>query len=155
MTKKITLTRHYKGENNSLFGHLIIDTLNHGTFKFSTVENTNAKIDEGTYLLAYSYSPRFRCETLQLIGVENRTGIRIHSGNRGNDLQGCIAIGLYNDFKQIPYQIFYSRHSTEILEGMLRDGGNKITIINDIKNETHIIRENSNQSTTKTYRTIN
>ena len=129
LIKSITLTRKKYGQSNSIYGILEVHSLNHGKFYFSTLENAEHKIQKGTYSLRYTFSPRFKYETLQLMGVTGRTGIRIHAGNRSNDLTGCIAIGLINKTDEIPNQIWASRASVEILESLIfRETNNTITI---------------------------
>lgn len=134
---KVTLQRKVKGPSNSLFGVLIIETANHGVLKFSTVENTNKAIQAGTYAMRWSLSPKFKAKTLEIMGVPNRHGIRIHPGNRGYDFEGCIGIGIYNENKGIPVQVWNSRQSTEIVESLLWRGEEPITII-DIEDERKI-----------------
>ena len=115
---ELKLTRNYIGNTNSLFGTLEVITQNHGTLKFSTVENYEKRIEEGTYSVVYTLSPKFDRKTLEITGVTGRRGIRIHPANRGCDVSGCIGIGLYVETEEIPVQIFYSRTSTEILEAI-------------------------------------
>lgn len=133
----VTLQRKTIGPSNSLFGVLTIETANHGTLKFNTVENTNKAVQAGTYNMRWSLSPKFKAKTLEIMGVPNRHGIRIHPGNRGYDFEGCIGIGIYNEYEGIPVQIWNSRQSTEIVESLLWRGENKITII-DRNNERKI-----------------
>jgi hypothetical protein len=139
----VTIQRKTIGPSNSLFGVLIIETANHGTLKFNTVENTNKAITEGTYDMRWSLSPKFKAKTLEIMGVPHRYGIRIHAANRGHDVEGCIGIGIYNEYKGIPVQIFNSRQTTEIVESLLWRGENKITIRN-INNERKINTKVSN-----------
>jgi hypothetical protein len=142
----VTLQRKTIGPSNSLFGILIIKTVNHGTLKFSTVENTNKAIQEGTYDMRWSLSPKFKTKTLEIMGVPNRHGLRIHPANRGYDVEGCIGIGIYNETDSIPVQIWNSRHSTEIVESLLWRGETPITI-KDINNERKINYKNRTHST--------
>lgn len=142
---EVILQRKVKGPSNSLFGELIIKTMNHGTLKFSTVENTNKAIQAGTYDMRWSLSPKFKTKTLEIMGVPNRYGIRIHPGNRGYDFEGCIGIGIYNENEGIPVQVWNSRQSTEIVESLLWRGEEPITII-DINNERKINTKTSNGS---------
>jgi hypothetical protein len=143
----VTLQRKTIGPSNSLFGILIIKTVNHGTLKFSTVENTNKAIQEGTYDMRWSLSPKFKTKTLEIMGVPNRHGIRIHAANRGYDVEGCIGVGIYNENNSIPVQIWNSRQSTEIVESLLWRGETPITI-KDINNEGKITNKNSTYNTT-------
>jgi hypothetical protein len=142
----VILQRKIIGPSNSLFGELIIKTVNHGTLKFNTVENTNKAVKSGTYDMRWSLSPKFKTKTLEIMGIPNRHGIRIHPGNRGYDFEGCIGIGIYNEYKGIPVQIWNSRQSTEIVESLLWRGEEQITII-DINNERKINTKVSNSST--------
>jgi hypothetical protein len=139
--KNITLTRKRTG-NQATYGHLIVETLNHGVFKFTTIENTKEKIQKGKYLLDYTFSPRFKCKTLQLMDVKGRTGIRIHPANRYNDLSGCIGLGLYNTLEEIPNQIFYSRAAVETIESLVNEKNNYINIINNEEQDTIKISRN-------------
>jgi hypothetical protein len=144
LIKSITLQRKTIGNSTNLFGILTIESQAHGKFYFSTIENNEQKIKADTYPLRYTWSPRFKQETLHIMGVNSRTGIRIHPANRGSDLQGCIGVGLCNHSDEIPNMIHSSRLSTQILEGLLwKDQNHQITI-KDIKNETKITREISN-----------
>jgi len=142
---EVILQRKVQGPSNSLFGVLKIVTMNHGTLKFSTVENTNKKIQAGTYDMRWSLSPKFKTKTLEIMGVPNRFGIRIHAANRGYDVEGCIGIGIYNENDSIPVQIWNSRQSTEILESLLWRGEEPITIY-DIEHERKINTKISNGS---------
>ena len=148
LIKSITLTRKKTGNNNSLFGILEVESVNHGTFYFTTLENDEYKIKEGIYPLRYTWSPRFNCETLQLINTGERTGIRIHPANRGHELRGCISLGVANKNNEIPNQIHASRLSTEIFEGMVwKHTNNSIKIQSKYENEIQITRKTSNSIT--------
>jgi hypothetical protein len=142
---EVILQRKVHGPSNSLFGVLNIVTMNHGTLKFSTVENTNKKIQAGTYDMRWSLSPKFKTKTLEIMGVPDRYGIRIHPCNRGYDVEGCIGIGIYNENDSIPVQIWNSRQSTEIVESLLWRGEEPITIY-DIEHERKINTKISNGS---------
>lgn len=77
-------------------------------FQCPTLElpwNNNIKsyscIPDGKYLVRYTYSPRFKRKTFELMNVPNRGSIRIHSGNYAGDhrkgyqthVEGCILLG--------------------------------------------------------------
>jgi len=153
----LKLTRNIVGNQNSLFGTLEVITQNHGTFKFSTVENYEKQIKAGKYNVVYTLSPKFDRKTLEITGVQSRRGIRIHPANRGCDVTGCVGIGLYTEEKEIPIQIFYSRTSTETLEAMLwRAKSTPIEIINNYeKPKTTTPSSYFNKISTKTRRIIN
>lgn len=143
----VILQRTVQGPSNSLFGVLTIKTMNHGTLKFSTVENTNKAIQQGTYDMRWSLSPKFKTKTLEIMGVPNRYGIRLHPANRGHDVEGCVGVGIYNENKGIPVQIWNSRQSTEIVESLLWRGENQITI-KDINNERKTFNKTTNNNIT-------
>jgi len=56
-------------------------------------------IPKGTYDVKYTFSPKFMRYTYEVLKVPNRSGIRIHSGNYFNQIQGCILLG--NGYKDI------------------------------------------------------
>lgn len=50
-------------------------------------------IPYGTYEIKWTYSPRFKKHTPQLMNVPSFEGIRIHSGNSSDHTQGCLLLG--------------------------------------------------------------
>lgn len=52
-------------------------------------------IPVGLYEVGLSYSKAFKKQKIQILRVQNRTGILIHEGNTVNDSKGCILIGRY------------------------------------------------------------
>lgn len=50
-------------------------------------------IPYGTYEIKWTYSPRFKKYTPQLMNVPSFDGIRIHSGNSSTDTEGCLLLG--------------------------------------------------------------
>ena len=146
--KDIILKRKVEGNQRSLFGILEVHSKHHGIFYFSTLENYERKIEAGTYDISYTPSHKFQRDTLEIQGVNNRFGIRIHPANRGIELQGSIAIGLVNYQEEIPAQIFYSKYACMTLEAMLCHRDHKITI-KDIKDGKKNIIKNSREYTTE------
>lgn len=61
-----------------------------------------SRIPAGEYLVARSYSPRFRRQLYLVESVAGRSGVRLHAGTWAGDtakgfrshLRGCIALGL-------------------------------------------------------------
>ena len=89
-------------------GRLYID----GNYFCDTLEDTvrdlnkNGKFDNGekkvyaktaipygTYEIKWTYSPRFKKYTPQLMNVPSFEGIRIHAGNASADTEGCLLLG--------------------------------------------------------------
>ena len=50
-------------------------------------------IPYGTYEIKWTYSPRFKKYTPQLMNVPSFEGIRVHAGNTSADTEGCLIIG--------------------------------------------------------------
>jgi hypothetical protein len=85
--------------NISTIGELFID----GEFICFTLEDTVRKygekiygktaIPKGLYEIAISYSNKFKKLLPLLLNVPFFTGIRIHSGNKAEDTEGCILVG--------------------------------------------------------------
>lgn len=51
-------------------------------------------IPYGRYRVIVSLSPKFKQIMLELVGVKGFTGIRIHTGNKATDTEGCLIPGL-------------------------------------------------------------
>ena len=50
-------------------------------------------IPYGTYEIKWTYSPRFKKYTPQLMNVPSFEGIRIHNGNSSDHTEGCLLLG--------------------------------------------------------------
>lgn len=50
-------------------------------------------IPYGTYEIKWTYSPRFKKHTPQLMNVPSFEGIRVHAGNTSADTEGCLILG--------------------------------------------------------------
>lgn len=113
MDDKLTLYRNDNTKSN-LFGTFNIYLKNGNAASFTTVENPDKKIKEGTYPLYYCYSPKFDTNLWSLHTID-RTGIRIHSANYGTQLSGCISLGLFRSNEQI----YQSKKAINILHTIL------------------------------------
>ncbi len=51
-------------------------------------------IPYGTYEVKWTYSPRFKKYTPQLMNVPSFEGIRIHAGSTSQDTSGCLLVGI-------------------------------------------------------------
>lgn len=50
-------------------------------------------IPYGIYEIKWTYSPRFKKYTPQLMNVPSFEGIRVHAGNTSADTEGCLILG--------------------------------------------------------------
>lgn len=91
--------------NKSTEGKLFIN----GEFECYTLEDKDRMLEEGNekvyaetaiprgkYSVTLSYSNRFKKLLPLLHNVDGFTGIRIHSGNKPEDTEGCILVGTIN-----------------------------------------------------------
>ena len=104
---KLTLNRIALRSTYTI-GRLYVD----GNYFCDTLEDTvrdlnkNGKFDNGekkvyaktaipygTYEIKWTYSPRFKKYTPQLMNVPSFEGIRIHAGNSSTDTEGCLLLG--------------------------------------------------------------
>lgn len=92
----LTLNRKWFTDKSTV-GELSIDT----KFECYTLEDCvrNEKIQNitaipyGMYEIAVTFSNRFQKPMPQLLNVPGFQGIRIHSGNKAEDTEGCILVG--------------------------------------------------------------
>ena len=87
----------------------------------------NTCIPYGTYNITITYSPRFKKNLPLLNNVKGFDGIRIHSGNKPQDTEGCLLPG----FNKVKGQIIDSRVTTDKLIAQIQQAlnkGEKVTI---------------------------
>ena len=114
-----------------------------GTFECYTLEDTDRQLElggkkiygqtaipRGTYEIDITYSPRFKEDMPLLLNVKGFEGVRIHSGNKPEDTDGCILVGNENTRDGDDWigqsKKAYRRLFSKILEAEER--GEKITI---------------------------
>lgn len=100
--KRIALRQTYTIGKLYIDGKYFCDTLEdtvRDTNKSGKFDNGEKKIKGktaipyGTYEIKWTYSPRFKKYTPQLMNVPSFEGIRIHSGNSSTDTEGCLLLG--------------------------------------------------------------
>ena len=74
-------------------------------------------IPAGRYEIRDTYSPRFKRNMLEVVGVTGFQGIRIHSGNTADDTEGCLIPGL----RATPTGVAYSKQAVERLNRDIRE----------------------------------
>lgn len=85
---------------------------------------TQTAIPAGKYETVLSYSNRFGKLMPLLLNVPGFEGVRIHSGNRPEDTEGCILVGKSYDPK-VPDQITESRAAFNVLMAKLVEASSK------------------------------
>lgn len=55
--------------------------------------HSKTAIPYGIYEIKWTYSPRFKKYTPQLMNVPSFEGIRVHAGNTSDDTEGCLILG--------------------------------------------------------------
>ena len=113
---KLIVINRIKRDGNSCRGHLVIYDGDIPVLSLQTLENDKRKIPKGQFTLIYNYSPKFNTHLWLIDGVRSRYGIRIHSANKFDELNGCIALGLYGDKDM---RILESRRACDILNKVL------------------------------------
>lgn len=76
-------------------------------------------IPAGRYRLRFSYSPKFRRVTLEVMEVPRFSGVRIHAGNTANDTNGCILVGR----RAGEARLSHSREHLQVVEQWVKSFG--------------------------------
>lgn len=93
---KLLLKRLHKTDKSTI-GELYVD----GKFECYTLEDVERKdkvfgktaIPKGTYEVIMTMSNRFKKMMPLLLNVPGYEGVRIHSGNKPEDTEGCLLLG--------------------------------------------------------------
>jgi hypothetical protein len=93
-------------------------------------------VDAGYYRLVLDYSNRFQCVMPHILDVPRFLGVRIHAGNKAEDTEGCILLGLERDPLHQPDRILRSRDAFNALMVLLKAAADKgeeiwLTITNE------------------------
>lgn len=75
-----------------VYGHLEIPRYERDAYSLGTIENAATLIPDGKYPLRKTWSPRFRKNMPEIIGIPERDGIRIHQGTRPSHSTGCVLV---------------------------------------------------------------
>ena len=86
-----------KRTETAILGRLFVG----GVFVCFTLENAEKSIPCGVYKVQNSKSPKFKRELPLLYNdaVKASRGIRIHRGNTVKDTQGCVLVGMGQNYK--------------------------------------------------------
>lgn len=71
-------------------------------------------IPRGTYEIVLTYSPRFKKILPLLLKVPGYEGVRIHTGNKPEDTDGCLIVG--ERYSKIPNYVINSRTALDKLK---------------------------------------
>jgi hypothetical protein len=122
---------------NDLFFCFTIEDQDRGLRKTDPIDEIKAKkvygstcIPYGTYEVRVTYSPRFKKNMPQIVGVPGFDGIRFHGARDERDVEGCIGMG-ERDGDNNPFPLHngpsFTRRLTKICE-MKKDELIEITI---------------------------
>jgi hypothetical protein len=82
-------------------------------------------IPVGMYKLTLSMSNRFKKVLPELHSVPGYTGVRIHSGNTGQDSEGCILVGQ----RRVGHSVTLSRDAMAALQAKLEKLENPVIMV--------------------------
>ena len=133
MDTNLKLTR-YVFSDKSTIGYLessdgekICDTLEDTVRRDGEKVAGKTAIPKGKYEVVWNMSNRFKREMPLLLNVPNFAGVRIHSGNKPEDTEGCILCVEYNTDE--PDWISNSKINTEKVYKIIKSSieeGNKV-----------------------------
>lgn len=70
----------------------------------------------GRYQITWTYSPRFKKMLPLLNGVPGFEGIRIHSGNKAKDTEGCILCGRNTEVGTVTNSRYWTNKVNSLIE---------------------------------------
>lgn len=70
----------------------------------------------GCYQVVYTYSPRFKKMLPLLMSVPGYEGIRIHSGNKAKDTEGCILCGRNTEVGTVTNSRYWTNKVNAMIE---------------------------------------
>ena len=73
-------------------------------------------IPTGQYQVLWTYSPRFKKMMPLIDGVPGYSGIRIHSGNRAKDTDGCILCGRNTEIGTVTNSRYWTNKVAAMIE---------------------------------------
>lgn len=79
-------------------------------------------IPTGTYQVIWSYSPRFDKYLPLVHGVKGFEGIRIHSGNKAKDTEGCILLGRNTEVGTVTNSRYWTLKVNTMIEKAIKRG---------------------------------
>lgn len=79
-------------------------------------------IPTGTYQVIWSYSPRFDKYLPLVQGVKGFEGIRIHSGNKAKDTEGCILLGRNTEVGTVTNSRYWTLKVNTMIEKAIKRG---------------------------------
>lgn len=91
--------------------------------------HSKTAIPYGIYEIKWTYSPRFKKYTPQLMNVPSFEGIRIHAGNTSDDTEGCLILG---ENKQVG-KVLNSRATTNKFYPIIKEACSKGKVTIEIK----------------------
>lgn len=91
---KVIIKEQFRRYDTIFSDCIIINSTGTDIFRCKAIQNKDHEIPKGNYNLVYSWSNKFKCNLYLIEGVEGRSGIRIHSANFGDELRGCIGVGM-------------------------------------------------------------
>ena len=76
-------------------------------------------IPTGRYQVALTYSPRFKKKLPLVMNVPGYDGIRIHSGNKAKDTEGCILCGRNTAVGTVTNSRYWTNKVIGMIEGAI------------------------------------